>query len=237
MRKFWSYISNEKYSVGCTGQTVYVYDYAGNELAKFKDIKYAYESIFCSGKDILVVKSTGAYFAAYSLETLSLIKKVRFSNVDGSQDDGYCFSADGKYFYNIERQDRSTNHVISVYDTVTFERLEMFLKEERQTNPTFIEADDNGQLFVLGFLRGEDGVMSDCFVSKFNDNGLEEMCVIPEKEYDFYRNFKNLELKGFTDKAKEWSGFKYKGVDMTGMEKMKYPLSELWGKYKFDEKL
>lgn len=232
MRKFWSYISNEKYSVGCTGQTVYVYDHAGNELAKFKDIKYGYNSIFSPKQEIFVVKSTGAYFAVYSLESLNLIKKVRFSDVDGSQDDGYCFSMDGTYFYNIERQGRSTNHAISVYDTSTFERIKMFLKDEKQIEPSYIETDDNGQAFVLGFLRNEDGVMSDGFVSKFNDNGLEDMCVIPEKEYDYYRNFKRLELVGFTEKAKEWSGFKYKNVDMKGMENKKYPLAELWKKYK-----
>lgn len=30
MRNFWTHISNERYSIGCTGQTVYLYDKDGN---------------------------------------------------------------------------------------------------------------------------------------------------------------------------------------------------------------
>jgi hypothetical protein len=41
MKRFWSYIENEQFAVGCTGQTVYVYDKSGTELARFKDLKYA----------------------------------------------------------------------------------------------------------------------------------------------------------------------------------------------------
>ena len=174
MRKFWCYISNGIYSVGCTGQTVYVYDKEGKELAKFKDIKYGYKAVFSPTQNIFIVKSTGAYFAVYSLDTMSLIK--------------------------IE--------------------------------PSYIEYDEHGQIYVFGFLRGDTGVISDGFVSKCNDNGLEDIIAISQEDYDYYHNFKSLEIEGFTEKAKEWSGFKYKNVDMTGMENMKFPLSELWKKYK-----
>lgn len=109
MRKFWCYVSNEKYSVGCTDQAVYVYNHAGEELAKFKDIRHGNRAILCPDQKCFVVKSTGAYFAVYSFEPLNLVRKVKCSNVDCSQDDGCCFSADGKYFYNIERQGTSTN--------------------------------------------------------------------------------------------------------------------------------
>lgn len=231
MRKFWGYISNGEYSAGCTGRTVYLYDSSGNEAAKWGNISYGYNPVFCPNRNILVVKSTSAYFWVYSLDTLSLIKKVKFSKVDGSQDDGYCFSLDGRYFYNIERQENSTNSAISVYDTSDFERIRMFLDKDEKTEPAFIETDESGRLFVLGFLRGDSGVICSGFVSGFGEKGLEAIREIPVKEYDFYTNFKSLELKGFTDKAKEWSGFKYDKVDMTGMENKKYPLSELWEKY------
>ena len=43
MRKpFVSLIANDQYQIGCTGQTVYLLDTAGSELAKFKDMTYAY---------------------------------------------------------------------------------------------------------------------------------------------------------------------------------------------------
>lgn len=232
MKKFLSYVSNGKYSVGCTMQAVYVYDSEGKEIAKLKDIKYGYRAVLSPSSDIFIVKSTGAYFAVYSLETLSLIKTVKFSNVDGSQDDGYCFSPDGKLFYNIERQKKSTNSAISVYDTESFERIKMLLDNDNKTEPTFIEPDERDGLFVFGFLRGDNGVMRCGFVSRLGDNGLEDIREISREDYDFYHNFKNLEIKGFTDKAKENSGFNYLKVDMTGMENKKYPLSLLWEKYK-----
>ena len=31
MPQFWSYIGNDQFNIGCTGQTVYVYDKAGKE--------------------------------------------------------------------------------------------------------------------------------------------------------------------------------------------------------------
>ncbi len=139
MRKFWGYISNEEYAVGCTGQTVFVYDREGKELAKFKDIKYGCMAMFSPDGKLFVVKSTGAYFGVYLLDTLRLIYKVKFSDVDGSQDDGYCFSADGKYFYNIERQKKSFNGAISVYTTSDFKRAAMFLDEDKYTEPSWIE--------------------------------------------------------------------------------------------------
>ena len=104
MPKFWSFVGNEKYDVGCTGRTVYVYLKDGTEVARFKDITYAYTPLISPDGRFLVVKSTVGTLAAYSLETLSLIRKFRFSKVDGAQDDGFCFSPDGKFFINIERQ-------------------------------------------------------------------------------------------------------------------------------------
>lgn len=56
MKKFWGYISNEKFSVGCTERTVYLYDAAGKELARFEDIKYGCKAVFSPNGDIFVVK-------------------------------------------------------------------------------------------------------------------------------------------------------------------------------------
>ena len=70
MRNFISYIKNDKYAIGCTGQTVYVYDSEGTEIAKFKDLPYAYTSAFSPNGDIFVIKTTEGRLAIYSLETL-----------------------------------------------------------------------------------------------------------------------------------------------------------------------
>ena len=228
MRNFWSYISNDQYSIGCTGQTVHVYDKEGSELAKFKDLKYAYNAAFCPTKNIFIVRATEAYFAVYSLDTLSLIKKIKFSRVNAAQDDGYCFSADGRYFFDIERHGDSTNSAIAVYDTEKFERRKLWLAEDKVTEPSYIESDSTGQIFVLGFLRGTKVCIRAGFVAKLGEQGLTELREIPEREYDYYRDYKSLELMGFTAKAKQWSGFVYRDVDITDIEKTKRPLAELW---------
>ena len=120
MRSFWAYVSNGTVSVGCTGQMVYVYDANGNELAKFKDMKYAYLPVISPDGKQLVVKSTEGRLAVYSLETLSLIHIFRFSKVNVAQDDGCCFSSDGTRFYNIERQGDDLHTALAIYDTADF---------------------------------------------------------------------------------------------------------------------
>lgn len=86
-------------------------------------------------------------------------------------------------------------------------------------------------MFVLGYLRNEDGICRCGFISEFDNKQLLQIYEIPEEEYDFYNAFKNLEIMGFTDKAKKWSAFAYENRDITGIENWKYPLVELWEKY------
>ena len=38
MRKFWGFYDNGRCRAGCNGGTVYIYDQANRELAKFQDI-------------------------------------------------------------------------------------------------------------------------------------------------------------------------------------------------------
>jgi len=120
MPNFKTYIGNEKYNIGCTGQTIYVYDKNGIKLAKFKDLIYAYHAAISPNGDIFVVKTTDGRLGVYSLERLKLIKKFRFSKVDGAQDDNFCFSPDGKEFYNIERHVDSLKTALSIYETDNF---------------------------------------------------------------------------------------------------------------------
>lgn len=231
MPKFWGYVSNEEYAIGCTSTTVYVYDKEGKELAQLKNIKYGYTIQLSPKKNCFVVKSTGACFGVYSLDTLSLLKTVRYSRVDGSQDDGYCFSIDGNYFYNIERQRKSTNHAISIYDASNFKRIKMFLEEDKQTEPCYIEMDTDGQLYVLGFLRNENGIIDSGFISKMGDTGLEALYTIPVSEYEEYDSLKSLELFGFTDKKKELFSWEYPDVDTSKIENTIFTLAQLWEQY------
>jgi len=76
MRKpFMSLIANDRYQIGCTGQTVYLLDASGNELAKFKDMPYAYDPAFHPSGEIAAVYGNTGMMAVYALSERRLIAK------------------------------------------------------------------------------------------------------------------------------------------------------------------
>ena len=181
MSRIVSTASNEKFVVACTGGTVFVYDKKGNELAKFKGLKYAYLPVISPKGDILVVKSTEGVLAVYSLETLTLIKKLRTSKVSYAQDDGCCFSSDGKQFLNIERQIDDLHNALSVYDTKDFSKVSQWmLGEDMAIN--YIEEREN-EYYVIGFCRDESEICDTFFVGKYKNNSIIDALTIPEDEW------------------------------------------------------
>lgn len=231
MRSFWTYISNKKYSLGLTGKTVYVYDKDGNELKKFKDLPYAYTAAFSPGGDIFVVKTTEGRLAVYSLKDLCLIKKFRFSKVDASQDDNFCFSPDGEKFLNIERQIDTCKTALSIYNTNDFSLEKRLFADDDKTVLRSIEYDSpSDAYFLLGFLRNNKGIAHRFFVAKLTEDTLSEMKFIPEKLYWFYSSYSELKTYGFTEKSKKWS--ELEAYELDGIEKKNYSLSKLWTEHK-----
>ena len=108
--------------------------------------------------------------AVYSLETLSLIKKFRFSKVDGSQDDGFCFSPDGKFFINIERQKDSLHSAISFYNTTDFSLINQILLDEDMMLYQIEFDEATHSYYVLGFMRNVDRVFAHGFVAKLEND-------------------------------------------------------------------
>ena len=228
MKKFWGYTSNDKYSVGCTGQTVYLYDTDGNEVGKFKDIIYGYTPMISPDGTLFIVKSADGRLAVYSLETFSLIKKFRFSKVDGAQDDGFCFSPDGKLFFNVERQKDSLHSAISVYTTTDFSLANQILFGEDMMLD-YIEFDKaTNAYYVLGFMRDENHVIAHGFVAKFENATIKNITAISEKEYEFYRSYKHLEIMGFSEKAYEWA---YIDCELDKLKSMNHTLANLYHHY------
>lgn len=223
MKKFWSYISNGKYSVGTTGQTVYLYDENGNEIGKFKDIIYAYTPMFSPDGKIFVVKSSDGRLAVYSLENRALIKKFRFSKVDGAQDEGFCFSPDGKYFINLETHGDGLQWAISVYDTADFSRVSRLLLEEK-ISVSYIEFDDITNEYYCLVNDAE----CRCFVAKYKNNTVVDMLEITEKEWDFYSSYLRLKMSGFTEKQYEWS---YIDCELNELKEMNHSLAKLYNHY------
>lgn len=235
MRNYWSLIGNGKYQVGCTGQTVYVLDNDGNEIAKFKDLIYAYTPAISPNGDIFVVKTTEGRLAVYSFSPPKLIKKFRFSKVDASQDDNFCFSPDGKELYNIERHVDSCKTALSVYDTSDFSLKKRLLDDDDSLVLDLIEADTStGEYFLLGLFRNEQGIAYKYFVGKLIADRLEEIVYVPEKVKRFYYVCQLLRVNGFTEKMFNlwhdcWIGPEIK---LEELKKANHTLAELWSLYR-----
>ncbi len=228
MKKFWGCASNDMFFVGCTGHTVYLYDKDGNELGKFKDITYGYAPMISPDGTLFIVKSTEGRLAIYSLKTFSLIKKFRFSKVDGAQDDGFCFSPDGKLFFNIERQKDDLHSAISVYDTTDFSLVnQVLLSEDMMLDHIEFDKATNSY-YVLGFIRDANRVIAHGFVAKFKDNQIKNITAVSENEYEFYRSYKHLEIMGFSEKAHEWS---YMDCELDKLKTMNHKLANLYKHY------
>ena len=230
MRSFWGYTENENFKVGCTGQTTYVYDKNDNELARFKkDILYGYLPMFKPNSNILVVKSTEGRLAIYNLDTLSLVKKVRTvpTAVAYAQDGNMCFSKDGKLFYNIESHiDCYTR--LSIYNADTFEPVKrLFEGTEDEQVLDHIECDkENGNIYLLGFIRDDNGIFHQPFVTQLENDKLINKTYISNSEYDYLESYKKIERDGFTPKSKEWSSLKYDGYDLTDIETKNFRLAD-----------
>ncbi len=232
MPRFVGYLSNGQYSVGCTGQTVYVYDSQGTELTRFKDIKYAYTPLFFPQGDRFLVKSTAGQLAIYSLTDLNLIKKFRFSKTDGAQDDNMCFSPDGKLFYNVEghphpTEPGSSNFAIGIYETENFTLLRHLFKDDPIIQPHGLQYDRKSNLF---FMLGSDRRYAAFhpFVAILENDQLRDRYDISAEEFDFYHGFIGTSGMGFTPLSKAWSPLKYHGYDLDQVQHEMHHLSDLW---------
>ncbi len=208
MRKFWGFYKNEKYSVGCSGKMVYVYDAEGKELDKFRNFNYAYVGAFKPHSNIIAVKSTEGVLGFYDLDSLSLVKKITITRI-GAQDEGFAFSPDGKWFYNIEKPISSNQTQLSIYDTEAFEKVCTLFDDEKKMVLDDIEFDkETGCGYVLGFMRDDNyGVYEYGFVGKFDveNNSITNIQRIDENQFEYLQSYKAWERSGFTEKSLEWS--------------------------------
>ena len=228
MLDFWSFIGNDQYDVGCTGQVVYLYNKQGAELAKFKDLPYAYTAAISPKGDIFVVKSVAGRIAVYSFDPPELIKKFRFSKVGSSQDDNFCFSADGSEFYNIERHVDTLKTALSVYDTSDFSLKRRILDSESSMVLTGIE-NEKGELYILGYFRGASGVAEKFFIGKITDYELRDIVFVPQEDHDFFHSYLYLRLSGFTQRKYNWS---YMADELDDLKAANLPISKLWQRFK-----
>lgn len=228
MKKFWSHVTNGEYSVGCTGQTVYLYDSNGNEMGKFKDIIYAYDPLISPDGKIFIVKSAEGRLAVYSLESFSLVKKFRFSKVDCGQDDGFCFSPDGRYFINVERHGDCLHSAVSVYDTTDFSLVHRLHGGDGMMFSEIEYDRATDSYYVLGAVRGEDMICTRGFVAKYEDGQLRNLTEISMNEKTFYRSYLSLKRSGFAEKSFAWS---YLRVSLDEAKSLDHSLAKIYAYY------
>ncbi|MBR2327158.1 MAG: hypothetical protein IKA51_00900 [Clostridia bacterium] len=227
MKKFWGYVNNGKYSIGCTGQTVYLYDKDNNEIKKYKDIIYAYSPMFSPDGKIFIVKSTNGFLAVYSLESFALIKKIRYTKF--GDDNGFCFSPDGQLFINIGCGEDVLHSAIYIYNTSDFS-LANRIDIDNKMMVHYIEFDKNtNTYYVLGFVRGDDGVLKNGFVARFENQQINNMLLLSKEEYTFFRSYKSLEMLGFTEKKYQWTYIDY---ELHKLKSMNYTLANLYAQKK-----
>lgn len=241
MNRFYCLISNGKYRVGCTGQTVWVYDAEDTLLAKFKDLTYAYDAAFSPKGDIFVVKTTTGRLGVYGLEPPRLIKKFRFSKVDCSQDDNFCFSPDGERLYNIERQESTLHSALSVYRTDDFSLEKRYAWYDAGIELSAIEYDSaTERYYILGFIRDTSGVSAKHYVARLGSDSLTDFKLIPSNLSSNYNSYMRLKAGGFTEHTVRYSIFgQHTLADILAreqctleeMQSRNASLAELWQRY------
>jgi len=208
MKKFWGFYKNESYSVGCNGGTVYIYDSTGKELAKFRNFPYAYKAAFKPDSNMIAVKSTEGCLGFYDLDSLSLLKKITVTRM-GTQNEGFGFTPDGKYFYNIEKPISSCQTQLGIYDAESFEKVNTLFANERKMVLDNLEFDkETGVCYVLGFMRHDrSGVFDYGFVGKLDaeSGSVTDLHALDTKQYNYLQWYKSWEEKGFTEKALKWN--------------------------------
>lgn len=200
MRKVWGYCSNDRYTIGCNGTSVYICDKDDNELAVFKDAPYTYRAKFKPGTNVLAAKSTAGYLLFYDLDQLKLVKKIKTAKI-GSQDDGFIFTPDGRYLYDIARPVISTRTALVIYDTTDYSVFKILFQENEKIVLKHLEFDaDANTFFILGFKRNDEGVFDYGFIGKLKENAIVDVKKLDKEQYQYLNDYKAWEQFGFTEK-------------------------------------
>ncbi len=181
----YSNITNEKYTVCCMGQMVYIYEKGGRELKRSILPGAEFAAISPAG-DVFAVKTGEGCLALYSFEKLEQIKILVESCEKNGLENGMCFSCDGDKLYNVE------GNAVAVYD-MSGEKCEKFTFENTQLG--HIECGE--AVFVMG---KEDGK---CFVSKLEGGLLKDKKYISDKAFDLCVSYKCAEIRGYSSAAVE----------------------------------
>ena len=226
MTEFWSYIQNDQYCVGCTGQTVHLYKKQGGELARFRDLPSVFRAVFSPAGTVFAAKSADGRIAIYSLRERRLLYSFRFGE-ETEQDAGFCYTRNGDAILNIERRADGSAE-LCIYDGRFFAPQKRLFGERKGFCLAEVVPDSEQDCcYLLGFRRGEDGQAERFFVTRLAETREDER-TIRRDEYLFYREYLRLAAAGFTDKAMLLSPLRYEGYDLRKLQQEKRSLAMLW---------
>ena len=202
MRRFGCQAENDRFRVGCTGGTVYVYDAGGTELALFRgDIDHITKVFLSPAGNVCAAKSTTGMLAAYDLDGLKLIRKFRCARAArGGQDGGAAFSPEGDVFYNLETRNDMCSSV-AVYDGRTFEERQAYLDEERFQATDLVYSPSLSCLLILGYFRGE--AEDNRYVAAKFDGRVYDEAEISDAEFFQCSMRQSVADAGFTEECAE----------------------------------
>ncbi len=230
MRSFWSFVVRDQYSIGCTGQSVYVYE-NGCEVFRLSGFQYTYKSCISPNLDFFALKSNIGIMYVYSLKDFKLVKKVRFMKTDSTQDCMFTFSLTGDELISVDHYE-GVHHCITHYTVPTLEIKTRYFHDSDVIEPCAIEPTcDNDLMYALMQERNMDGIVDKHSVALIKNGKIEKNILITQNEFELYSGFKELQAKGFTEKSKEWSLLKYRGYDLSDIEDQDYSISKLFDLY------
>lgn len=192
----WGCCDNDQYKVRLTGASIYVFDNAGNQLFRFKNIPNAYKAKFKPSTNVIVAKSTAGYIAFYDLDKMSLLKKIK-TGLNYSQDDGFDFSPDGKYLYNIERIDSSIKKRLSIYDASSYCLLDILFTSDSIVKLDNIECSEEGTYLLYVSLKHS-------YICELVDNMQVNKVEIPFSYADQLSAYLSWRDSGFSEKRNKW---------------------------------
>ena len=117
---------------------------------------------------------------------------------------------------------------LSIYDTRDFSLKKRILNDDTCVVLCCVECcSASGETYLLGYFRAKNGVASKFFVSKLEQDGLNHIVTISEKEFWFYRSYIGLKMHGFTQKTYKWSHI---GSELEDLKFSNLSLYELWSR-------
>ena len=148
----WSVTASDHFLTTATGQRAYVFDrITNNQLAFFDKLSYAYSTHITPDEKTLIVRGTTPHIWFFSLETMHLIKKIKFKG-DQTQGQGSVLSLDGRCFYYIVYDENLLTYLAKI-DLDSYSVVGKYFTDSRYVINTIQSIPEQGRYLMTGYER------------------------------------------------------------------------------------